>query len=102
MMIPMINKFYAENEMSRRDEAIRSASLAAMTLMHAAFNMGYATGPMIGFDPKAVGELTNLGPNHLPVMLIVIGKLIGEVRSRGHRYPLETVVRLETMDGKGL
>jgi nitroreductase len=81
-MVPMINGFYADKPQAQRDEAIRSASLAAMTLMLAAFEMGYATGPMIGFDPDAVSKLIGLDVNHIPVMLIVIGRQTGDMRPR--------------------
>ena len=101
-MVPMINKFYASKPRLQRDEAIRSASLAAMTLMFSAHEMGYATGPMIGFDPQAVSRIVKLPENHVPVMLIVIGKQTGEIRPRSHRFPIDEVVTLETLDGPGL
>lgn len=101
-MVPMIGGFYTNNPQMQRDEAIRSASLAAMTLMYAACDLGYATGPMIGFDPKAVGELIGLDGEHIPVMLVVIGKQVGEVRPRADRLPVAEVVRLESFHGKGL
>ncbi|MGD2111546.1 MAG: nitroreductase family protein [Phycisphaerae bacterium] len=101
-MIPMIDGFYAEKRQMQRDEAIRSCSLAAMTLMLAAYDMGYATGPMIGFDPVAVGEFVGLDEKHVPVMMIVIGKKTGDMRSRAFRYPPSNVVKLESLDGEGL
>ena len=102
MMIPMIRDFYADHPRLQRDEAIRSASLAAMTLMYAAYEMGYATGPMIGFDPEAVSRLIGLDDQHIPVMLVVIGKQVGDIRPRDYRHPLTRVVKLEAMNGKGL
>lgn len=101
-MIPMITGFYADKPQMQRDEAVRSASLAAMTLMYAAYDMGYATGPMIGFDPQAVSELVGLDDQHIPVMLIVIGKQVGDMRDRSFRYPLSTTVKLESLTDKGL
>lgn len=101
-MLPMIEGFYSDNPQLQRDEAIRSGSLAAMTLMYAALDMGYATGPMIGFDPKAVCELIGLHGEYIPVMLVVIGKQMGQVRPRDNRLPLTEVVRLESLDGSGL
>ena len=101
-MVPMITGFYADKPQMQRDEAIRSASLAAMTLMYAAYDMGYATGPMIGFDPNAVSELVGLDNQHIPVMLVVIGKQVGDMRDRPFRYALSTTVKLETMSGTGL
>jgi len=101
-VVPMIEGFYAHDPRMQRDEAIRSASLAAMTLMFAAYDLGYATGPMIGFDPMAVRDLIALDDEHIPVMLVVIGKQVGEVRPRAHRHPVAEVVKLESFRGKGL
>ncbi len=101
-MLPMINGFYGDNPKAQRDEVIRSCSLAAMTLMLAAYDMGYATGPMIGFDPAAVSNLIGLDDRHIPVMMIVLGKQSGEMRPRAFRHPPSTVVKLESFDGPGL
>jgi nitroreductase len=67
------NKSYSTNEQFARDEAIRSASLAAMLLMVAAQAKGYATGPMIGFDPEGVKREFGISDRYLPVMLLTIG-----------------------------
>lgn len=64
---------YRGNPGFQRDEAIRSGSLAAMTLMLAAQEKGLASCPMIGFDPAAVTREFNLGANDVPVMLITVG-----------------------------
>lgn len=101
-MLPMIAKFYDPSPALRRDEAIRSASLAAMTLMYAASDMGYASGPMIGFDPASVSRLVSLDEQHIPVMLVVIGKQLGDIRPCADRYPVGEVVKLESLDGPGL
>lgn len=101
-MIPMIDEFYAKNPQIQHDEAVRSASLAAMTLMYAAFEMGYATGPLIGFDPKAVGEIISWDAGHIPIMLIVLGKQTGSIRPRMGRLPMKETVKLETFNGGGL
>jgi nitroreductase len=102
MILPMIRGAYAKNPHAQREEAVRSASLAAMTLMYAAYDMGYATGPMIGFDPEAVSELVGLDEHHFPVMLVVIGKQLGEPHPRAQRFPVSEVVRLESLTGPGL
>lgn len=91
-----IEKFYEGKPALARDEAIRSAALAAMTLMYAALDAGYATGPMIGFDPDAVARAIELPDGYVPVMLVVIGKAVGEPRPRADRLPLSESVRLET------
>lgn len=101
-MVPMIHGFYADKPQMQRDEAIRSASLAAMTLMFAATDAGYATGPMIGFDPTAVAGIAGLDDQHIPVMLVVIGKQAGDIRPRAKRLPVAEVVHLESLSGPGL
>lgn len=64
---------YAAQAHSRRDEAIRSASLGAATLMLAAHGMGLASGPMTGFDPEGVAREFSLGEAEIPAMLIAVG-----------------------------
>ena len=66
------NAMYADERMAR-DEAIRSASLAAMTLMLAAEDRGLASGPMIGFDPEGVKREFGIPDRYVPVMLIAVG-----------------------------
>ena len=101
-MIPMIRGFYGDNAALQRDEAIRSASLAAMTLMYAAHDAGYATSAMIGFDPDAVCKLVGLDEGHIPVMMVVLGRQVGDIQPRAPRLPLDRVVKLDRLDGAGL
>lgn len=101
-VLPMIKGFYDDKEQLQRDESIRSASLAAMTLMLAAQNRGWATVPMIGFDPEVVSRLVNLKPNYIPVMLMAVGFKKEDSRPRDYRRPIEEVVRINTLDGPGL
>jgi len=101
-VVPMINNFYEGREQLQRDEAIRSASLAAMTLMYAAKNRGWATGPMIGFDQEAASKLLKLPENYIPIMLIVLGYQKDEPRPRDGRRSIEEVVKIDSMDGPGL
>lgn len=60
-------------EQARRDEAIRSASLGAATLMLAAQGLGFATAPMTGFDAAGVAREFGLGAHEVPVLLVAIG-----------------------------
>ncbi len=69
----MAEKMYGDNAQMQRDEAIRSGSLAAMTLMLAARARGLATGPMIGFDPEGVKREFNISDRYVPVMLVTVG-----------------------------
>jgi nitroreductase len=57
----------------QRDEAVRSVSLAAMTLMLAAQGMNLGSCPMIGFDAQKVGEAFDLSSNELPLMIVAVG-----------------------------
>lgn len=65
---------FHENAPAQRDEAVRSVSLAAMPLMLAGQERGWATCPMSGFDPDAVRQVAGLAENLLPVLLVAIGK----------------------------
>lgn len=57
----------------QRDEAIRSASLAGMTLMLAAQGMGLGSCAMSGFDASQVAQAFGLSAMELPVLLITVG-----------------------------
>ena len=73
-MVGMANGMYASNATLQRDEAVRSASLAGMTLMLAAEEKGLATGPMIGFDADGVTKAFGLADGEIAAMLITCGK----------------------------
>lgn len=64
---------HAGNRQLQRDEALRSASLAAMTLIIAASGMGLASSAVGGFDPAGVGKAFDLTKHEIPVMLITVG-----------------------------
>jgi nitroreductase len=101
-VLPLIQNFYGDNHQLQRDEAIRSASLAAMTMMYGAVDRGWGACPMIGFDPEAVTKILKLTPNLIPVMFIVLGHQKNAPRPRSYRHPVADVVRLNTLDGPGL
>jgi nitroreductase len=64
---------YSESGQFARDEAIRSAAFAAMTLMIAAQAKGLATGPMIGFDPEGVRREFDIPDRYVPALLLTVG-----------------------------
>ncbi len=70
--VGMADQMYLNTQLAR-DEAIRSASLAAMTLMFAAEAKGLVSGPMIGFDPVGVKREFNISERYVPVMLLTVG-----------------------------
>jgi putative NAD(P)H nitroreductase len=90
-VVEQIQGFYGNNESVQRDEAIRGASLAAMTLMLAAKDMGYGTCPMIGFDPEGVRREFKVPENLFPVMLITIGPTKEEMKPRKLRYSVDKI-----------
>ena len=101
-LVPVIERYYANDPQFRRDEAIRSASLASMTLMLVAESLGLATCPMIGFDPAKVSAVAGLDEGHIPVMLIVLGKMGETDPFPTSRLPLAEVVKQEPLTGPGL
>lgn len=101
-LIRRIEATYEGKPAFQRDEAIRSAAMAAMNLMLAALDAGYESGPMIGFDPQAVARLVGLDDDHIPVMLVTLGKQVGSLRPRPARLPISEIVHFERLDGRGL
>lgn len=69
----MATDAYQQNATFARDEAIRSASMAAMALMLAAEEKGWVTGPMIGFDAEKLKTIFKIEDRYLPAMLITVG-----------------------------
>lgn len=62
------------NAQQQRDEAIRSASFVAMSLLVAAKEMGLDAGTMGGFDSRALKQRFALSDPHIPVVLVPIGR----------------------------
>ena len=89
---PMIKPFYEGNNTLIRDEAMRSAALAGMTLMLAAKDIGYDSCPMIGFDAAKVAELIHLPENYAIGFMIPVGKQSQPGWERGDRLSDEKVV----------
>ncbi|MDD5056261.1 MAG: nitroreductase family protein [Sideroxydans sp.] len=91
-LLPAMTQFYEGREQLQRDEGMRSCGMAAMTLMLAAQEMGYQSGPMDGFDFDAVGKLINLPDDHAIVMFVVIGKGVQEPLPRFPKLAMDEVV----------
>lgn len=81
------------DERAQRDEALRSASLAAMTMILAAEGMGLASCAMTGFDAQAVHEAFGLGADEVPVMLVAVGHAAKGNWPQKPRRPLDQVLR---------
>jgi len=81
----------------QEDEAVRNASLSAMSFMYAAQHYGWETCPMIGFDEAAMKATLNAPENLVPVLMITIGKGDeSKIRKRGYRKPVAEFVKYET------
>jgi len=76
----------------QRDEAVRSASLAAMTLMLSAQGLGLASCPMVGFDAQALASGFGLDASELPVMLVAVGHAAGMPRPQKARRPVADIL----------
>jgi nitroreductase len=77
-----------------RDEAVRSATLGAATLMYAAEALGLASGPMVGFDAEGVARAFGLGPDEVPVMLVAVGRAAPGNWPQKPRRPLAEVLEI--------
>lgn len=93
-MVGSATRGHADNPQVQRDEAIRSASLAAMTLMHAAQAMGLVSGPMIGFDPDQVRAGFGLDADDVPAMLVTVGRPAPGNWPRKQRRPASDVLTI--------
>jgi nitroreductase len=71
---------------------MRSAGIAAQTIMLAAKDMGYDTCPMIGFDLDKVADLIHLPEDHLIAMMITVGKAVKPAFVRGGQLKLSDVM----------
>ena len=80
------------NSGHQRDEAIRSASLAAMTLMFAAQSLDFDSGAMGGFDSQKVSEIFSLSEDDMPVMLITVGQGIKQNWPQKTRKPMSDIL----------
>lgn len=84
---------YADPQ-TARDEAVRSATLGAATLIFAAEALGLASGPMIGFDAQGVMREFGLRSNEVPVMLVPIGNAAPGNWPQKPRRPLAEVLEI--------
>ncbi len=83
LMVSMIGPFYEGKEWLQRDEVMRSAGIAAQSLMLMAKEMGYDSCPMIGFDQDEVSKIINLPEDHAIGMIVTIGKQTKPAHPRG-------------------
>jgi len=91
-MVSMMDQYYRGKQRVQRDEAMRSAGIAAQTIMLAAKSMGYDSCPMDGFDFDAVGKLINLPEDHVIAMFVVVGKAKQPAKPRPTQLDMEELL----------
>jgi len=90
--VEMATNSHKDNYTLQRDEALRSGSLAGMTMMLAAHGMGIASGAMTGFDPGQLHAEFELEETDIPVMLVTLGYPAKQSWPQKPRQPVEDVV----------
>ncbi len=88
--------YYGKSDQAEHDEAIRSASMATMTLMLKAREMGYDSCPMLGFKYDEVAKLLELPEDHGICLMLTIGKQLKEPYPRAGQLTLEEVLFIDT------
>jgi len=91
-LVEAIERFYVDQPQLQRDEAMRSCSLAAQTLMLAGQGLGYDSCPMDGFRVDDVARLINLPDDHLISMFVALGKALEPAPARGGALPDDVVI----------
>jgi len=92
--IKIAEELYADETLAR-DEAIRSASLAAMTLMLAAEARGLGARALVGFDPQRVRGEFGIPDRWLPVMLLAVGYSASRSDTRMPRLEVDEVLSFD-------
>lgn len=90
--VAMAQESHPGNLQLQRDEAFRSASLAAMTLMFAAQGMGLSTGSVGGFDALGMAREFGLSVREVPVILVTVGYPAAGNWPQKLRKPLDEVI----------
>lgn len=82
------------NPVLQRDEAIRSASLAAMTMILAAEGMGLDSCAIGGFDAAHLALEFSLGSDEIPVVLVAVGHAAHQNSPQKIRRPLSQILTI--------
>lgn len=90
--VPAIADYYTNHHQAQRDECFRSASIAAMSIMLMAKEMGYDSCPMDGFDFDEVAKIIDLPHDHIITMMVAVGKKKEDARPRAGQLPLNEVL----------
>jgi nitroreductase len=95
-LLPAIENYYTNHHQAQRDECFRSSSIAAMSIMLMAKELGYDSCPMDGFDFDKVAKIINLPHDHIITMMITIGKKTEDANPRGGQLELSEVFLTDT------
>jgi nitroreductase len=91
-LLNAMHNFYVGKPQVQRDEVMRSAGLAAQTLMLTAKAMGYDSCPMVGFNFDEVATLINLPDDHAIAMIVTVGKAVKAANPRSGALDYDEVV----------
>mgnify|MGYP000108229620 CR=1 FL=1 len=92
--VEMASASHEGNSQLQRDEAIRSATFAAMSLLLAAREMGLDAGVVGGFDAVSLGEVFALDAHELPVVLVTVGRALSDNWPQKIRRSVSEVLRI--------
>lgn len=90
--VAQASKVHESNAAVQRDEAVRSASLAAMTLMLAAHGMELGSCALVGFDAAALSQEFDLTPTELPALIVTVGYASAANWPQKPRRPLAEIL----------
>ena len=94
LWVSTANQLYGAEPHLAREEAIRSVSLAAMVLMLAARNRGFASCP-IGFAPNLLREILRTSDRYVPLMMIAVGRDASIIQKRRPRLPVSQILSFD-------
>lgn len=91
-IVPLFDRFTVQD---KRESVMVDGGLVAMQLMLSAYDHGYATNPMAGFDKENIAEAFGLdAKRYVPIMIISIGKAAADGRAPV-RLPLSDIAKWE-------
>lgn len=93
MVAHVRRSFDGQSDAAREAWGNAQANIALGVLLIAARSLGYATSPMLGFDPAAVKALLGL-PAHVTIPALVAMGVGAAEGLPHHRHPLERVLRV--------
>ncbi|GDX78458.1 putative NAD(P)H nitroreductase YodC [Deltaproteobacteria bacterium] len=91
-LVNLATQFYTPTA-GAREESARSVGLSAMALMLAAEERGWASCPMISFNPAAFSEILGISERYVPLMVVVVGKGLAANPPRKQRLAASDVLR---------